>query len=382
MGDIMSYKVKDLKAHIDYKNSICNDYLSKDIMDEFKEIKGKIDTNNYKGIVVYPTAIRWEPMQRPHHFLRVLAENGYICFFTEEDIESDYVVKEMYDNVYLVNGEEKLIPLLKDKKVIFLITYFLQYLYSKFFTNKVIWFDLLDRLEFMSWYNYYSRRIYKELINEANLVTYSSENLKHYIKNRSDSVLLPNACNVEDFITEDKRIIKELEVIKENNKPIIGYFGAIEEWFDFKLVDILDKSDKYNIVIIGRVNEKLNYSKYNYRNVYFLGPKSFNELKYLSKYFSVAMIPFIVNKLTNSVSPVKFYEYMALNLPVISTGIYEMNKYSTSVLKIVDKRNVLDSVFELLNLRDEEIINETNKIANNNTWKKRVETIIEKLVVS
>ena len=91
------------------------------------------------------------------------------------------------------------------------------------------------------------------------------------------------------------------------------------------------------------------------------------------------MIPFIVNKLTNTVSPVKFYEYMALGLPVITTPIYEMKQYKLSVLKFVNIDNVIKETDILLNM-DKKIIKETTKkVADDNTWKERIKVVKEKL---
>jgi hypothetical protein len=41
--------------------------------------------------------------------------------------------------------------------------------------------------------------------------------------------------------------------------------------------------------------------------------------------FDVGLIPFRLNELTASVDPIKYYEYRASGLPVISTAFGEMN---------------------------------------------------------
>ena len=379
----MIKKIKEynnLRKYLKYINNLYGEYFLKDIMPEFKTLKENIDNGVYKGIIVYSTAVMWEPIQRPHHFLKSFADDGYLCFFCETNLKENYVIKEKFKNVYLVNGEEKLIPLIKDQKVIFLITYFLQYVFARYFDNKVVWFDLLDRLDFMSYHNLYSKKVYSEIIENADIITYTSNNLKHYLNGNKNAILVPNGANVEDFRIENDCIVPDdMENILKDNKPILGYFGAIEKWFDFKLINVLDKCDKYNIVLIGKIGDNLNYEKYNFKNVYFLGPKPFNELKNYAKYFDVAMIPFIVNKLTNTVSPVKFYEYMALGLPVITTPIYEMKQYNLSILKFVNIDNVIKETDILLNMNKKDIKEITKKVADDNTWKQRIEVVKEKL---
>ena len=44
-----------------------------------------------------------------------------------------------------------------------------------------------------------------------------------------------------------------MERIKENGSKIIGYFGAIEEWFDLRAIEYLLDHTEYEIVLIGRI---------------------------------------------------------------------------------------------------------------------------------
>ncbi len=368
-------EILDLKKYIKQSLYQFNEYQTKELHDEFTSVKEKMVNQKFKGIVIYSSAVMWQPEQRPHHFLRELTKRGYLCFFCEENLNDNYIVKEMYPNLYLVNGEVNLIPLLKNKEVIFLITYFLQYLFSKQFKNPVLWFDLLDRLDFMSLYNSYSKKIYKKLIKKANLITYSSQNLKFYLGKRDDAILLPNAANIEDFKIEKTKIPEDVKEIINNSKPIIGYYGAIENWIDFDLINIIDKTNKYNIIMIGSLNKSIDLKLYNFQNVYFLGEKPFKELKYYTEVFDIGFVPFIVNDLTNSVSPVKFYEYIASGLPVASTAIYEMTKINSEVLGLINKKNAIEEIERLLKL-DPKVINVlTKKIVEENTWEKRLNII-------
>lgn len=368
--------IKNIRDHIYARNLVFENYKNKKINKELKFIKDKIDNQEYKGIIVYPQAVMWDPIQRPHHFLRKMGEKGYLCFFCEWNEKEDYLVKEKFKNVYLINKEENLIPLLKDQEVIFYITYFLQYIYSLNFKNKISWVDILDRIDFFSAYNLYTKKIWKKLIKEADVLTYSARNLKRYTQKRKDALLLPNAANPEDFIIKRKKMPDDIKDIVAKKKKIIGYFGAIEEWFDFDLIKKID-SKLYEIILIGNNNIKTNKVP---KNIHFIGAKKFEELKYYANYFDIAIIPFKINNLTNDVSPVKFFEYMALSKPVISTKIYEMSFYKSKVLKLIDENNrdnINDLIEELLKLSKEEVKLETSKILNDNTWEHRCEEVIK-----
>ncbi len=376
-------EINHIKNYISIKQNEYFTAYNNDVDKKLEEFKINIENKKYKGIVIYPVAVNWYPIQRPHHFLRVMGENGYLCFFCEELHNEKFKIEEKYKNVFLINDQTKLIPLIKNRRVIILITYFLQYIYAKFFPNSTLWFDVLDRLDFMSYYNEYSKKIYGELVKNADIVTYSARNLKKYVKSRSDAYLCPNAVNAMDFLQDktEVKMPKDLEESIAKDKPIIGYYGAIEYWFDFDLIKKIDESNKYNIVIIGKINEDLldNIEDYEFQNVKFLGPKKYLNLKKYGCFFDVAMIPFKISKLTNSVSPVKFFEYMAMHIPVISTNIYEMRKYRCDIVKIVNAKNVIEKIDSLLtDYNRYEIIRQCDDIVSKNTWQKRMENIMEK----
>ena len=376
-------EIDNLVNYINYYDYVYRDYSMRKPNKIFSKIKKKIDMNYYKAIVVYPAAVKWEPIQRPHHILRILGEMGYLCFFCTEENQNDFVFEEKYENVYMLNKQEELISLIGNKRVIVLITYFLQYFYSKFLPNATIWFDVLDRLDFMSYYNSYSKKIYNEIIDTADIVTYSANNLHNYVSHRKDAILLENAVNIQDFVIKSKidfNKFKDCKNIISAKKPVIGYYGAVENWFNFNLIKVLDKTNKYSIVIIGHVNEELEdlIDEYDFENVYFLGIKKFSELKYYGRLFNVGIIPFHVSKLTNSVSPVKFFEYMSMHLPVLTTGINEMTKYKSDVIKIVDENNIVEQCDTLIKLNKKVVESECEKIVQDNTWLKRV-SIVEKM---
>ena len=366
-------EIINLKKYIEYTNNLYRNELDKDVDTLLNDFYTKIKKRKYKGIVIYPVAINWNPVQRPHHLLRKLGEKGYLCFFCIDDQKPDLKVIQKFKNVFLINKQEKLLPLLRGEKVNILVTYFLQYLYADFYQNKVVWLDVLDRLDFMSLYNSYSKKLWNKLIKNANIVTYSADNLKEYLTKRRDAFLLENGVNIEDFQNVSKTIPKDLKEIIKRGKKIIGYYGAIENWFDFELLKKIDNDD-YSIVIIGKVNQDLQIKKY--KNVFFLGQKDYNELVNYAKYFDIAMIPFIINEITNSVSPVKFFEYMALSKPVISTNIKEMQKYKCNIVKIVNNNNINESIEQLLELDKDTIERESKIIAYENTWEKRIEKVI------
>jgi glycosyltransferase involved in cell wall biosynthesis len=109
-----------------------------------------------------------------------------------------------------------------------------------------------------------------------------------------------------------------------NNKPIVGYVGAVYPWFDFNLLNYLCQELPYlNFVVIGKDHPDVKYEIEKlkaHQNFHFLGYRDYRTTpKYLHN-FSVAIIPFKGNILTEAVDPVKLYEYSAAGVPTICTN--------------------------------------------------------------
>jgi glycosyltransferase involved in cell wall biosynthesis len=109
---------------------------------------------------------------------------------------------------------------------------------------------------------------------------------------------------------------------KDGVSPVVGYVGTIGAWFDWGLVVALAKSNlKINFRLIGPVYVRPPVLPHNIS----LEPAMphAEALRAMAR-FSAGLIPFKETPLTSSVDPIKYYEYRALGLPVISSAFGEM----------------------------------------------------------
>lgn len=104
---------------------------------------------------------------------------------------------------------------------------------------------------------------------------------------------------------------------------VYGYIGTIGKWFDWGLVTNFANSVRESPVdIIGPVHQPPARSLPD--NVRLLPPCPHTEVWHHMSRFRAGLIPFQANALTRSVDPIKFYEYTAMGLPVLSSSFGQM----------------------------------------------------------
>lgn len=174
----------------------------------------------------------------------------------------------------------------------------------------------------------------KKLFNQANFVFVTSRALEQHAQNYSKDVrYFPNVVDFEHFhqACGDLAIPIDLQKIP---KPIAGFIGAVSAYkMDLELLlKVAMQLPNVSFVLIGAIGEgdpdtcvdqlqKL-------ANVYFLGPRSYDQLPYYLKGFDVCLIPANINEYTKAMFPMKFFEYLAAGKPIVATDLHAIREYS------------------------------------------------------
>lgn len=122
--------------------------------------------------------------------------------------------------------------------------------------------------------------------------------------------------------------------IKKIKRPIIGFYGEINDWFDLRiLVPAVQKRPDWSFVLLGRIAVEVGDigDIISLPNIYYLGQKDFEDLPGYCAAFDVALIPMKLNELTLSVNPLKLREYLAAGVPVVSAPLPEVLPYGDVV---------------------------------------------------
>jgi GT2 family glycosyltransferase len=204
----------------------------------------------------------------------------------------------------------------------------------------------------------------KELLESADLVLASSAVLEEEARRHNANVLrLPNACDYEHFASVDE---------PSNARPIIGYYGAISDWFDADLVaDLAVTRPDWSFLLIGST-WGANVSRLKrLANVELVGEKPYIELPKWLERMDVAILPFQITPLTRATNPVKAYEIFASGRPLVSVRLPELEAMTPHVRLASGAEDFERQIEAALAERDSGKIAARKAFARENTWEKR-----------
>ncbi|NOX58226.1 MAG: glycosyltransferase family 1 protein, partial [Planctomycetes bacterium] len=116
------------------------------------------------------------------------------------------------------------------------------------------------------------------------------------------------------------------------SKPIAGFIGLIDHWFDVPLMSkVAKRLPDISFVMVGDTRVDVQ-SLEALPNVHLVGRKPYADLPAYCAAFDLGLIPFVRNHLTDNVNPIKLREYLAAGLPVVSTNLPEVRRYEEFVL--------------------------------------------------
>jgi glycosyltransferase involved in cell wall biosynthesis len=105
--------------------------------------------------------------------------------------------------------------------------------------------------------------------------------------------------------------------------PVIGYVGNLSDRIDLDLLDELAvKRPDWSFVFIGTAHRDRSALRLDrHKNVHFLGVRPYDEARTFIRHFDVALIPHVVNDMTNAMNPLKAFVYCAAGVPVVATPV-------------------------------------------------------------
>ncbi len=363
--------------------------------------------DTYDRIVIWRSSFGWNvPLyQRPQHIFSNFARQRTLVFYEVTRFTDDVKrMKKQTDNLYLVN--------------------FSNTAFSNLLMREIAGRDVPKYVQFYStdWtmsakkireYKKQGYRIVYEYIDDLNPHLAGTDELpvnvrekyelamhdpeifivvtagaleKDVLEKRGTDRLVYSSNGVDyshfhDEIDDGFDLDKEFKRIIHSGQPVVGYYGALAKWFDYDLLKEIDATGRYQVVLLGiKYDDSFDRAGLGQcANIHFCGPRDYHVLQNYASKIDILMIPFLINDITKATSPVKLFEYMALNKPIVTTDMDECRKYE-SVLIGHDHKEFIEQLDRAMELRHDPGYRELlDKEALENTWTEKAKSILDEL---
>jgi len=165
-------------------------------------------------------------------------------------------------------------------------------------------------------------------------------------------------------------------ILPHAGRPVIGYYGAIANWFDLGLVAYAaSKRPDYDFVLLGGVFDVDVSELKSLPNVRLLGQQPYETMPQYLYHFDACIIPFKVNRITEATDPVKLYEYLCGGKPVVSVAMPELDPYREYVYIAADKEDFVAKLDAAISEDNEEMPARRKALARRHTWEARYKQI-------
>ncbi len=205
------------------------------------------------------------------------------------------------------------------------------------------------------------------MLAEADVVVASSVLLEQRALEKRDAVvLLRNACDFDHFAKTRSA---------NNARPVIGYYGAIADWFDSALVaDLAERRRDWDFILVGSTHGADISRLANLPNVSLPGEEAYESLPEWLGRFDVAIIPFKRTNLTEATNPVKVYEILAGGKPIVSVPIPEVAALAPLV-RLASSAEEFEREIAAALAHDVDTAEERRAFAREHTWDRRFQVL-------
>lgn len=383
-GAVKTLKKTVYKIYKDFKKIPCfvGEYFVKDKC--IKELKKKCDG---KKVVVMIPCIDWNiPIyQRPHQLANAFAEHEdtFILFLSDQyQYDNICFCEEITQDIYLysIRMSKYLNSILKDSAEVIILMSWTRYSYlTEIIKYDKLIYEYIDELSLFYYYDEEIEKTHRLLLENADLTIATADKLYQNAKPYAKKIILSE--NAADYNFFHRNINCEVnKLIKDKIKDcscVIGYYGCLASWFDYDLINyVANKKKNWKFILVGYdfdgTFKKLNECN----NIIHIPAQPYKDLPSFLSGFDIAMIPFLINDITESTSPVKLFEYMSASKPTLTSKLPECKKYK-SIFTYKDYDDFIEKVeFIMSKKQDKEYMDMLNKDALENTWNSRVQQVL------
>lgn len=248
--------------------------------------------------------------------------------------------------------------------------------------EKLVVYDCVDEhAEYQGFNPQVVREMEKDLLSKTDLVFVTAQGLYEDKAPLTREIYLsPNAADVEHFMQAEDPLLPVAPELAELAGPVLGFIGNIKEWVDLDLLHYAATSHPdWTLVLVGPVGVEVDISALaSLPNVIFLGHRDRQVLPRYLKRFDVCLNPFRQSALTATVSPLKFYEYLASGRPIASVPMREIMEFEDVVEFGQGPEGFVAAIIRALDDLPAKKIRRLAR-ARDNSWESRVSFMMDKI---
>lgn len=208
------------------------------------------------------------------------------------------------------------------------------------------------------------------------------EEIKQYRLN--NYLLSTNGVDLKHWRQTSKVPPADMAPVLNSGRTIVGYHGALAKWIDYELLRKIAEQGSYELVLIGYEHDTSlsDSGLVQHPNVHFLGSKSYFILNEYTAFYDIGILPFQRYALTESVSPVKLFEYMAAGKPIVTTDLRECSKYASCLVSSSHEMFLQNLQIASSAKFDENYKKALAKDAEHNSWSEKASLVFHQAGVS
>ena len=308
------------------------------------------------AIIVF-SHLRWDfVFQRPQHLMCRLAARHPIVFFEEPVYDAEKTFLHTYTPVpgvlvcqphtslnqqgfhddHLPHLQKMVRQLVRDydDHVAWFYTPMALPLLQELHPRLVV-YDCMDELS--TFKNAPKQLLQREsaLLKVADIVFTGGQSLYRAKRERHPNVhCFPSSVDAAHFVQSLDRANSH-PAHRDIPGPRLGFYGVIDERLDTGLIaQLADAHTQWQIVLVGPVVKIDPESLPQRTNIHYLGQQPYQSLPQFLAGWDVCLLPFAQNDATRFISPTKTLEYMAAELPIVSTPVTDVAETYGDIVSI------------------------------------------------